>query len=396
MQENKKKPRFLYLQTSVVPPSADESTDRFAHLSDKLTGEIAQPVWFDSPEQVTKALGAEAWPSFRRRAFTYRWFLAWRHHAAVRKALIFWFYITETLKAHKEEPLDCVMAYSHMTTAICGVILKWLTGARLVVEVISAPDLVFLNVRPKPTVVDKLRKLYSDICLHFTLLNCDCVHLLYPWQLDAFPYLRNVPRAVFVEFVPVSAVPLHQPSERRYIMLTGAPWYMKGADILVEAFLRLAPDFPDVDLRILGHNPDRADLDRVIGNSSRVQLLSAVPGKEAIRLISQAEVLVLASRNEGTPRVLLEAMAAGVPVVGTRVGGIPALVRDGENGFLFPSGDSHALEACLRKLLSDAEMRARFGARGREIAMTEFSEAVYAENFAKMIDIAMHGEKSVS
>lgn len=387
-------PRLLYLQTSPVPPTADATADRFALLSDNLRGEVLQPLWFTEAAQVTRALGKHSWPRFRRRNFTYRWILAWKKKGAARRLSIFWFYITEGLRAHQEEPLDCVMAYSHMTTAVCGVILKWLTGARLVVEVISSPDRVFIKASRNPGLAAKLRKVYSDFCLHFTLLNCDCVHLLYPTQLDAYPLLRGVRRAVFHEYVRVGAVPKHAPQARPYIMLAGAPWYMKGADLLVEAFLRVAPDFPGIDLKILGHNPWRGELDRLIAGSPRIAVLDAVPQATAIRMISEAEIFCLASRNEGMGRVILEAMAAGVPVIGSRVGGIPTLIRHDENGFLFPEEDVDALEVCLRRLLSDADLRAKMGARGREMALTEFSETVYIDRFTQMIHAALNRDRA--
>ena len=88
-------------------------------------------------------------------------------------------------------------------------------------------------------------------------------------------------------------------------------------------------------------------------------------------------------------RVVLEAMAAGVPVVGSNVGGIPTLIRDGENGFLFPEDDVRALESRLRQLLSSRELRTRLGDRGRAMAMTEFSDAAYVGHFVKMIEIAV-------
>jgi L-malate glycosyltransferase len=88
-------------------------------------------------------------------------------------------------------------------------------------------------------------------------------------------------------------------------------------------------------------------------------------------------------------RVLLEAMAAGVPVIGSNVGGIPSLVRDGENGFLFPSGDVNALEARLRQLLSNPALRESMGARGYEMAHGEFSEDVYVDRFVTMIETAV-------
>ena len=78
------------------------------------------------------------------------------------------------------------------------------------------------------------------------------------------------------------------------------------------------------------------------------------------------DMLVLPSLNEGMGRVLVEAMAAGKPVVASRVGGIPDLVRDGETGYLVPAADEKALANGIKKLLDDPAKAKQLGLRGRE------------------------------
>jgi len=75
--------------------------------------------------------------------------------------------------------------------------------------------------------------------------------------------------------------------------------------------------------------------------------------------------------------------------VGSDTGGIPTLVRDGDNGLLFPEGDARALEQCLRRLLSDSSLREQMGTRGCEIARSEFSEDVYVTRFVAMAQAAV-------
>jgi glycosyltransferase involved in cell wall biosynthesis len=79
-------------------------------------------------------------------------------------------------------------------------------------------------------------------------------------------------------------------------------------------------------------------------------------------------------------------MAAGLPLIGSRIGGTPTLVRDGENGFVFDAGDVDALEAKLRLLLSDGALRKKMGDRGYEFAVARNSETLYTEEFARMIE----------
>lgn len=87
----------------------------------------------------------------------------------------------------------------------------------------------------------------------------------------------------------------------------------------------------------------------------------------------EADVFVLTSDWEGTPNVVLEAMASGLPVVATNVGGVADLVQDGESGYLVPPGDEAAMLERLQRLVTDAPLRKKMGARGREHVLAHYS-----------------------
>jgi glycosyltransferase involved in cell wall biosynthesis len=375
--------------------------DRFHLLSSVLEGEVLQPIWLKTPQEVEAMFGPGSYPVHTVGRFRYHWHLGSPFRGIRQRLDTFGFYIRKGLELHRERRVDCIVAYSHMTTGLLGGVLKLLTGARLVVEIATSPDLIYITERPRPLLRERIMKLYSDICLHLSMFMADRAHLLYPAQLHAYRLLRNTRNSVFHEFVPVSVIDrdqdrdVNQEPGERYVLLVGAPWYLKGVDVLVKAFLALAPEFPDVGLKILGYYPDRAELDALTEGSPQIEILKARPNVEALEIIKKATILVQPSRCEGLGRTLLEAMSAAVPVVGSDVGGIPMLVHDGENGFLVPVGDDRALGARLRQLLEDRELRQRMGEAGYARAHGELNENTYVAEFARMVENTVGGtEKS--
>ena len=98
----------------------------------------------------------------------------------------------------------------------------------------------------------------------------------------------------------------------------------------------------------------------------------------------QLDVLLLPTRRDSFPRVVMEAMCRGIPVVATRVDGIPEMVVDGETGFLVESGDAAGFAAATARLLADPELRARLGVAGRERARQLFSREAYVATMLEL------------
>jgi glycosyltransferase involved in cell wall biosynthesis len=125
---------------------------------------------------------------------------------------------------------------------------------------------------------------------------------------------------------------------------------------------------------IVGEGPDRATLEtelRRLRLEDRVRL--AGERDDVPALLADADVFVLASRSEGLPVSVLEAMAAELPVVASRVGGVPEVVADGETGFLVAPASPSNLAAVLARLIDDRDLRRRLGAVGRVRADTRFN-----------------------
>ena len=127
-------------------------------------------------------------------------------------------------------------------------------------------------------------------------------------------------------------------------------------DITLEAFNRIANDWPDSSLTIIGTGPMEQQLREMVvsmGLSNRVQLIGGLPHEEVIKKMCESDLFVLPSWGEGYGIVYIEAMAAGMIVVGSSGEGIEDTIQDGVNGFLIPAGDVDATEAVMRKVFED-------------------------------------------
>jgi glycosyltransferase involved in cell wall biosynthesis len=127
-------------------------------------------------------------------------------------------------------------------------------------------------------------------------------------------------------------------------------------------------------LMIVGDGELRGEVSRFISSNGLIQsVILAGERKDIPEILAASDAFVLSSRWEGLPYTIIEAMIAELPVVATRVGGVPELVEDGVTGFLVPPGDTGALAEALQNILDDSEVRHRMGHAGREKALREFS-----------------------
>jgi glycosyltransferase involved in cell wall biosynthesis len=195
------------------------------------------------------------------------------------------------------------------------------------------------------------------------------------------PWVRSVAREAHTVCLlpPVPALAASQvaPYETRpnLILFLGRLEVSKGIFDLLEAVAAVRAALPDVRLVCAGDGQRIA----VARYAERLGIADAVKftgwvgpsGKRA--LLETAAVFALPSYDEALPFGLCEAMAAGLPVVASPVGGVPEVVTDGASGFLVAPGDKATLERSLRKLLTDRALGARLGAAARETARLRFA-----------------------
>ncbi len=166
----------------------------------------------------------------------------------------------------------------------------------------------------------------------------------------------------------------HGPYGKR-ILFIGRLAAVKGATLLLDAVAAVRASHPDLSLTIIGDGPDRARLEeqaRALGLSDVTRFLGYQAQDAVADALEASDLLVLPSFAEGVPVVLMEAMASRLPVIASRVAGIPELVEDGVSGFVVPPGDLSTLTNRLTSLLADPALSMSVGEAGRAKVEAEF------------------------
>jgi glycosyltransferase involved in cell wall biosynthesis len=149
---------------------------------------------------------------------------------------------------------------------------------------------------------------------------------------------------------------------------------LKGHDVLVDAAVAVLARFPDARFELIGDGPERAALvARAEARGVARAFTFAGHRDDVPARLAQNDIFVLPSRSESFPNAVLEAMAAGLPVVASGVGGIKELIEDGRTGWLVPAGDKDALADRLMHVMADPADAARIGAAARADAIARFS-----------------------
>ena len=163
-------------------------------------------------------------------------------------------------------------------------------------------------------------------------------------------------------------------SERFAVGWIGRMTAVKRTDDILVAFKRLRDERIDAVLCLVGDGPDRPQLERRAHELGVIRDTLFLGYQEDVAPFYAAfDALVLPSSNEGTPVSAIEALAAGRPVVATRVGGVPDVVRDGEDGFLVEPGATGDLADRLAELARDPGLRERMGRAGRERVLPRYA-----------------------
>jgi glycosyltransferase involved in cell wall biosynthesis len=209
--------------------------------------------------------------------------------------------------------------------------------------------------------------------------------------------IRVIPMGVDLDlFQRSSEVELlrsHYRRDGRIVLFVGRLIDLKGVDYLIKALPRVIVRFPDVKLLIIGSGPQKdrlVHLTKQLGMERHVSFIGAVSQKDLIKFYSLAHLLVLpsivnhAGETEGLGVVLIEAMACGLPVIGSDVGGIPDLIKDGETGLLVKQKDPDLLAEKINILLGTSDLKQRLIENGYKMVKENFSWDIIADKFVEI------------
>lgn len=284
-------------------------------------------------------------------------------------------------ESRRGSPIELVVTTDPLKTGVLGWLIARLIGAKFAPEVNGDYWNVANYLDGPGSLSGRLKRRLVTALGSFVLARSDGMRILYPTQLD-FLKRRIEGKVVHSIFDISDFTDFENRGEDKVVLFAGFPFYIKGVDVLIEAFQRIAPRFPDWKLKILGWFPDRTVLERYCADHPQIVDHPAVKHREMPDHIGRASIVVLPSRSEGMGRVLVEAMFAGKARIGANVGGIPTVINDGQDGLLFESGNVDQLADRLTRLMSDAGLRARLGSAARERALREFSLDRYLQRIS--------------
>ena len=314
--------------------------------------------------------------------------LAWMGRSPGFKALLYQliYFIEAGTLAHALQQRQIQHLHNHLADSSCTVAMlaATLAGIRFSFT-IHGPAIFFEPYRWRLDL--KVRQALFVSCISY---YCRSQLMLF-CPSDQWIKLHIVHCAVDLQrFKPV----IHQPNGKR-LLYTGRLSAAKGLPILFQALTQVVLQHPDLVLTLVGDGPDRQALETLATNLKLTPYLKFVgyQSQDAVcQYLHNSDIFVLPSFSEGLPVALMEALAAGVPVITTAIAGISELVEDCVNGYLIPPGAVEPLVLRLEQLLSDANLRQQMGTAGRKKVLQDFNLAQEVPWLKQIMAAALCGQ----
>jgi glycosyltransferase involved in cell wall biosynthesis len=170
------------------------------------------------------------------------------------------------------------------------------------------------------------------------------------------------------------------------ILFVGRLTAHKGLEVLVRAYDRIESQFPRANLVIVGRGPDEEHLRTTLNELQlrQVSFLGLQPWSVMKEIYPECEFLVLPSFYEPFGNVVLEAMACGLPVIGSKIGGMADIISHGETGFHIIPGNVEQLTKYMRMLLADRTLHSRMSRSARKAAEEKFDDVIVAKSVERL------------
>ena len=231
-------------------------------------------------------------------------------------------------------------------------------------KALKKSDVVVFNSNYTMT---RIRDAYKDIHL-------SCPQIIY--------------KAVDLDSFKIDAVKSTSDTRGQRVIFVGSNWQIKGLDIALRAVANLALELPELSLTVAGKtsgsgNQKIRTLASTLGIENRVNFLGTVKRSKLKDVLSNSDLLILPSRKEALGVSILEGLAAGLPVVGTRVGGIPEIINGSRHSKLVPPDDVESLGRAIKQTLLDGDKPSAVQTESRAIA-ARFSKKIMIEKIRNL------------
>jgi N-acetyl-alpha-D-glucosaminyl L-malate synthase BshA len=297
----------------------------------------------------------------------------------------------------KKKKIDLIHAHWSLPQGFLGILAKYFFKIPCVTT-LHGSDIFGLR-HPILRSLNKLAIDLADVCTANSRATAKTAK-----RIGVRENLRIIPMGVdpkrFQKTTEVGDLKKKHKLDGEVILSVGRLIDLKGTDYLIKALPAVLLRFPEARALIIGSGPRKNHLLRLAKDlqiEQNIVFIDQIPHTELIKYYSLADVFVLPSitnkmeETEGFGVVLLEAMACGLPVIGSDTGGIPDIIKNGETGLLVRQKDSQDLGNQLIKLLTDADLRKKMIGNARNLIEAQFSWEVVAERFIEIYRDVLRG-----
>lgn len=335
---------------------------------------IRFPYWFTTPGQKLGGVGG-IFPSMRRSLLSVIQLIPF----CICEFIITW-------KIIRKEKINIIHSHWIIPQGLIGAIIQQIAGFPHISS-IHGTDIHLVHAYKLAHPLMRVISKYSNI---ITTNSSHTYRLLQDLIPNNSINCRIIPMGIYPE--EFSSKPRFDIKDQKIILFVGRLIPLKGINILIKALKLIHIENSSFQLFIVGEGPEQKTLENLSSDlniTSSVRFLGNLPRNELRIYYQKASVFVLPSilyknQTEGLGVVLLEAMASGVPVIGSNIGGIPDIIEDGENGLLVPPGEPQALANAIIRIIEDPDLADQFREAGLKTVHERFSWEKISDQFIEI------------